>query len=164
VPILIVLTVRMTVDMTPMSTVQATIGMVLVVDFGSTRMTVEGRDAYEPSIHATPEPIHVEQPIINEVLPRQPIVYIRRSRAMNDVEIPTFEEPAVTHEEERQQPPIQDQDVPHVEPPRRSQRTRRPAISNDYEVYSSEEIQMDGGPTSFEEAMRSVHSSSGMKP
>jgi hypothetical protein len=78
---------------------------------------------------------------------------------MNDVEIPTFEEPAVTHEEERQQPPIQDQDVPHVEPPRRSQQTRRPAICNDYEVYSSEEIQMEGDPTSFEEVMRSVHSS-----
>jgi hypothetical protein len=67
-------------------------------------MMVEGRDVYEPSIHATPEPVHVEQPVINEVPPQQPIVYIRRSRAMNDVEIPAFEEPAVTHEEERQQP------------------------------------------------------------
>jgi hypothetical protein len=78
---------------------------------------------------------------------------------MNDVEIPAFEEPVVTREEERQQPPIQDQDVPHVEPAIRSQQTRRPAISNDYEVYSSEEIQMEGDPTSFEEAMRSAHSS-----
>jgi hypothetical protein len=49
--------------------------------------------------------------------------------------------------------------VPHNEPPRRSQRTRRSAISNDDEVYASEEIQMEGDPTSFEEAMRSVHSS-----
>jgi hypothetical protein len=122
-------------------------------------MTAEGRDAYEPLIHAIPEPIHVEPPVINEVPPRQPIVYIRRSRAMNDVEISTFEEPAVAHEEEQQQPPIQDQDAPHVEPTRRSQRTRRPAVSNDYEVYSSEEIQMEGDPTSFEEAMRSAHSS-----
>jgi hypothetical protein len=65
------------------------------------------------------------------------------------VEIPAFEEPAVTHEEERQQPPIQDQDVPHVEPTRRSQRTRRLAISDDYEVYSSEEIQMEGDPHLF---------------
>jgi hypothetical protein len=107
----------------------------------------------------TPEPVHVEQPVIYEVPPRQPIVYIRRLRAMNDVEIPAFEEPVVTREEERQQPPIQDQDVPHVEPAIRSQQTRRPAISNDYEVYSSAEIQMGGDPTSFEEAMRSAHSS-----
>jgi hypothetical protein len=136
-----------------------TVGIVPDVDFGSSRMTAEDRDAYGPSIHATPEPVHVEQPVITEVPPRQPIVYIRRSRATNDVEIPAFEEPAVTREEERQQPPIQNQDVPHVELTRRSERTRRPAISNDYEAYSSEEIQMEGDPTSFEEAMRNAHSS-----
>jgi hypothetical protein len=157
--VLTVPTVCMTVDTTPMSIVQATVGMVPVVDFGPSWMTAEGWDGYEPSIHATPEPVHVEQPIITEVPPWQPIVYIRRSWEMNDVEIPAFEEPAVTREEERQQPPIQDHDVAHVEPTRRSQRTRRPAISNDYEVYSSEEFQMEGDPTSFEEAMRSAHSS-----
>jgi hypothetical protein len=48
--------------------------------------------------------------------------------------------------------------VPHNEPPRISQRARSSAIS-DYEVYVSKEIQMDGDPTSFEEAMRSAHSS-----
>jgi hypothetical protein len=47
----------------------------------------------------------------------------------------------------------------HNEPPRRSQRARRSAISDDYEVYVSEEIQMEGDPTSFEEVMRSAHSS-----
>jgi hypothetical protein len=67
------------VHMTPTSTVQATVDTVSVVDFGSSRMTAEGRDAYEPSIHATPKLVHVEQPVINEVPPRQPIVYIRRS-------------------------------------------------------------------------------------
>jgi hypothetical protein len=77
--VLTVPTVHMTVDTTPVSTVQATVGTVPIVDFGSTRMTVEGRDAYEPSIHVTPEPVHVEQLVINEVPPRQPIVYIRRS-------------------------------------------------------------------------------------
>jgi hypothetical protein len=51
------------------------------------------------------------------------------------------------------------QDVPHNEPPRRSQRARRSDISNDYGVYVSKEIQMEGDPTSFEEAMRSAHSS-----
>jgi hypothetical protein len=48
--------------------------------------------------------------------------------------------------------------VPHNEPPKRSQRARRSAISKDYEVYVSKEIQMVGDPTSFEEAMRSDHS------
>jgi hypothetical protein len=45
------------------------------------------------------------------------------------------------------------------EGPRRSQRTRKPAITKDYEVYVSEEIQMEGDPITFEEAMRSAHSS-----
>jgi hypothetical protein len=49
--------------------------------------------------------------------------------------------------------------VPDNEPPRRSQRGRRSAISNDYEVCVSKEIQMEGDPASFEEAMRSDHSS-----
>jgi hypothetical protein len=49
--------------------------------------------------------------------------------------------------------------VPHNEPPRRSQRARRSAISDGYEVYVSEEIQMKGDPTSFEQAMRSAYSS-----
>jgi hypothetical protein len=54
------------------------------------------------------------------------------------------------------------QDVPHDEPPR-SQRARRSVISDDYEVYVSEEIQMEGDPTSFEEATRSAHSSKWLK-
>jgi hypothetical protein len=49
--------------------------------------------------------------------------------------------------------------VPHNKPPRRSQRTRRSAIFDDYEIYVSEEIQIEGDPTSFEESMRSAHSS-----
>jgi hypothetical protein len=47
--------------------------------------------------------------------------------------------------------------VSHNEPSRRSQRNRRLAIFDDYEVYVSEEIKMEGDPTSFEEAMRSAH-------
>jgi hypothetical protein len=49
--------------------------------------------------------------------------------------------------------------VSHNEPHRRSQRARRSTISDDYEVYASEEIQMEGDPPSFEEAMRSGYSS-----
>ena len=45
------------------------------------------------------------------------------------------------------------------EAPRRSQRARKSVISDDYEVYECEEFQMEGDPISFEEAMRSAHSS-----
>jgi hypothetical protein len=76
---------------------------------------------------------------------------------IDEEEEPNFEEPIANHEEEQQQPPIQD--VPHDDPPRRSQRARRLAISDNYEVYVSEKIQIEGDPTSFEEAMRSAHSS-----
>ena len=47
----------------------------------------------------------------------------------------------------------------NVEAPRRSQRVRKLAIPVDYEVYNTEEFQMEDDPTSFEEAMRSDHSS-----
>jgi hypothetical protein len=42
---------------------------------------------------------------------------------------PIFQEPITNHEEEQQEPPIHD--VPYNEPPRRSQRARRSAISDD---------------------------------
>ena len=50
------------------------------------------------------------------------------------------------------------------EAPRRSQRARKPVIPDDYEVYECEEFQMEGDPTSFEEAMRSATHQSGLKP
>ena len=46
-----------------------------------------------------------------------------------------------------------------MEAPRRSQRVRKLAIPADYEVYNTKEFQMEDGPTSFKEAMRSDHSS-----
>jgi hypothetical protein len=85
-----------------------------------------------------------------------PIVGSLMTEVDEDLE-PVFQEPITNHEEEQQEPPVQD--VPHNKPPRRSQRARRSAISNDYEVYVSEEFQMEGDPASFEEAMRSAHSS-----
>ena len=51
------------------------------------------------------------------------------------------------------------EDAPNVEAPKRSQRVRNLATPDDYEVYVSEEVQMERDPTSFEEAMRSAHSS-----
>jgi hypothetical protein len=75
---------------------------------------------------------------------------------INEEEESVFQEPIANHEEQ-QQPPIPD--VPHNKRPKRSQRARRSTISNEYEVYLSEEIQMEVDPTSFEEDMRSSHSS-----
>jgi hypothetical protein len=49
--------------------------------------------------------------------------------------------------------------VSYNEPPRRSQRAIRSAIFDDYVVYVSKKIQIECDPTSFEEAMRSAHSS-----
>jgi hypothetical protein len=46
-----------------------------------------------------------------------------------------------------------------VEAPRRSQRVRRSTIPDDYEVYDAEKFHMDDDSTSYEEAMRSAHSS-----
>ena len=65
-------------------------------------------------------------------------------------------EPVVTHEEEQQQSHIEQ--ASSNQAPRRSQRFRS-AIPEDYKVYECEEFQMKGDPTSFEEAMRSAHSS-----
>jgi hypothetical protein len=100
----------------------------------------------------------VVEPVADSPVPMAatPIVGSLMTEVDKELE-PVFQEPITNHEEEQQEPPIQD--VPHNEPPRRSQRARRSAISNDYEVYVSEEIQMEGDPASFEEAMRSVHSS-----
>jgi hypothetical protein len=51
--VLTVPTVHMTVDMTTVSTVQVIVGMVPVVDFGSSRMTAEDRDGFmrHPSLY-----------------------------------------------------------------------------------------------------------------
>jgi hypothetical protein len=100
----------------------------------------------------------VAEPVVDSPVPMAATPIVGSPMAEIDEELePVFQEPIANHEEEQQEPPIQD--VPHNEPPRRSQRARRSAISDDYEVYVSEEIQMEGDPTSFEEAMRSAYSS-----
>jgi hypothetical protein len=100
----------------------------------------------------------VAEPIADSPIPMAatPILGSPMTEVDEDLEY-VFQEPIINHEEEQQEPPVQD--VPHNEPPRRSQSARSSAISDDYEVYVSEEIQMEGDPTSFEEAMRSAYSS-----
>ena len=78
---------------------------------------------------------------------------------MNEHEEPVLQDPLkpiVTHEGEQQHPHIEQ--ASSNEAPR-SERVRRSAIPDDYEVYECEEFQMEGDPTPFEEAMRSAHSS-----
>jgi hypothetical protein len=96
----------------------------------------------------------VRDTIVSTHVVSSPVVIVN-----NDEEL-VLQEPIqtdATYEGEQQQP--QTEDVPNVEAPRRSQRVRRSAIPDDYEVYNTEEFQMEDDPTSFEEAMRS-HSSS----
>jgi hypothetical protein len=91
----------------------------------------------------------VAEPVADSPVPMAATPIIGSPMTEVDEELePVFQKPIINHEEEQQEPPIQD--VPHNEPPRRSQRARRSAISDDYEVYVSEEIQMEGDPTSFE--------------
>jgi hypothetical protein len=105
----------------------------------------------------------VVEPIVESPVPMSTMPIVGSPMTdINEDEEPVFQEPIANHEEEQQQPPIQD--VPHNELPRRSQRARRSAISEDYKVYVSEEIQMEGDLTSFEEAMRSAHSSKWLEP
>jgi hypothetical protein len=49
--------------------------------------------------------------------------------------------------------------VSNQENVRRSQRVKKSAIPDDYEIYMSEEIHMESDPTLYKEAMRSPHSS-----
>jgi hypothetical protein len=100
----------------------------------------------------------VAEPVADSPVPMAATPIVGSPMAEVDEELKhVFQEPITNHEEEQQESPIQD--VPHNEPPRRSQMVRKSAISDDYKVYVSEEIQTEGDPTSFEEAMRSAYSS-----
>jgi hypothetical protein len=81
----------------------------------------------------------VVEPVADSAVPMAatPIVGSPMTEVDEDLE-PIFQEPITNHEEEQQEPLVQD--VPHNETPRRSQRARRSTISDDYEVYVSEEV------------------------
>jgi hypothetical protein len=76
----------------------------------------------------------VAEPVADSPIPMAatPIVGSPMTEVDEELE-PVFQEPITNHKEEQQEPPVQD--VSHNEPPRRSQRARMSAISNDYEVY-----------------------------
>jgi hypothetical protein len=110
--------------------------------------------AVTPMVHVNV----VAESVVDSPVPVTATHIIDSPMAKVDEEVePDFQESITNHEEEQQEPHIQD--VPHNEHRKISQRARRSAISDDYEVYVSEKIQMEGDPTTFEEAMRSAHSS-----
>ena len=86
------------------------------------------------------------------------------------IQTPTVAEspaPTVLEPQELEREPMPDspppqqpqQQIENDVPVRRPQRVRRSAISDDYEVFISEDMSQEGDPTSFEEAMRSPNSS-----
>jgi hypothetical protein len=98
-------------------------------------------------------------PTMHDTVVQTPVISSPVATANEDEE-PVLQDPIqidATDEGEQQHP--QTEDVPNVEVPRRSQRVRRLAIPDDYEVYNTEEFQMEDDPTSFEEVMRSDNSS-----
>jgi hypothetical protein len=114
--------------------------------------------------------IYVSTPMIYELIPSVPVQECisptfeveSSSAAPNVNEAPVIQEPEVSNvviDKEEEQPHYLENDVPNQENIRRSQRVRKSAIPDDYEIYTSEEIHMEGDPTSYEEAMRSPHSS-----
>jgi hypothetical protein len=114
--------------------------------------------------------VYVPTPIIHELIPSVPVQeYISptfevgsSSAAPNVNEAPVIQEPEVPNaviDEEEEHPQNLENNVPNQENIRRSQRVRKSAIPDDYEIYMSEEIHIEGDPTSYKEAMRSPHSS-----
>jgi hypothetical protein len=108
--------------------------------------------------------------MIHELIPSVPVqgcisptFEVGSSSTAPDVNgAPVIQEPEVPNaviDEEEEHPHYLENDMPNQENIRRSQRVRKSVIPDDYEIYTSEEIHMEGDPTSYEEAMRSPHSS-----
>jgi hypothetical protein len=114
--------------------------------------------------------VYVSTPMIHELIPSVPVqgcisstFEVGCSSAAPDVNgspvIQEHEVPNAVIDEEEEHPNYLENDAPNQENIRRSQRVRNSAIPDDYEIYTSEEIHMEGDPTSYEKAMRSPHSS-----
>lgn len=78
-------------------------------------------------------------------------------------------EPVVEQEREvlrqilEEVPEVEAQNVPEIEVLRRSTRHKKSVISTDYKVYNTKIVHTEKDPTSYEEAIRSPHSSKWMK-
>jgi hypothetical protein len=101
-------------------------------------------------------PIAATPTVVSDTVAPAPVVSPSVPTIDENVE-PVFQdplEPLVEHQEEQQLPHI----APNNETFRRSQRVRRSAIPEDYEVYETEEYHMEDDPTTYEQAMRSDQS------
>jgi hypothetical protein len=106
----------------------------------------------------------VPTPMIHELFPSVHVQeYIRPTFKVESSSIaPVIQEHEVSNaviDDEEEQPQNLKNNVTNQENIWRSQRVRKSAISDDYEIYTSEEIHMEGDPTSYKEVMRSPHSS-----
>jgi hypothetical protein len=86
-----------------------------------------------------------EEPVIQD--PTEVVVAQEEPQQSHDAEVPASEEQVPATEE------------PSNEILRRSQRVRKSAIPDDYEVYECEEIHIEGDPSSFKEAMSRLDAS-----
>jgi hypothetical protein len=109
-----------------------------------------------PMIHALIPPV----PMHEHIIPTFEVG--SSSTAPNVNKMHVIQEPDVPNtliDEEEDQPQNIENNVSNQENVRRSQRVRKSVIPNDYEIYTSEEIHIEGDPTSYEKAMRRLHSS-----
>jgi hypothetical protein len=107
----------------------------------------------------------VPAPTAPEVVVQAPVATPPVVTMSEDLE-PVLQNPiesTVAHEDEKQQPPVDDvpteveaQDVPTEEAPRRSQRVKKSAIPDEYKVYNTEIAHMEDDPASYEEAVDGV--------
>jgi hypothetical protein len=106
--------------------------------------------------------IYVPTPIIHELIPLAPAhePIIPTCMVESSSVAPNVHETHVIHEHEvpiaaneEDQPHTVENDVPNQENLRRSQRVRKSVIPDNYEIYTSEKIHMEGDPASYEESM-----------
>jgi hypothetical protein len=105
--------------------------------------------------------VYVPTPMIHELIPSvhvqehiNPTFEVGSSSTAHNVNeasvIQESEIPNAVIDEEEDQPQNLENNVPNQENVRRSQRVRKSAIPDDYEIYMSEEIHMEGDPISYE--------------
>jgi hypothetical protein len=115
--------------------------------------------------------VYVPTPMIHELIPLVPMHNKHSiltfevgssSTSPNVNEAHVIQEPKVPNiviDEKEDQSQNLENNVPNQENVRRSQRVRKSVISDDYEIYMSEEIHIESDPILYEEVMRSPHSS-----
>jgi hypothetical protein len=116
--------------------------------------------------------VYVLTPLIHELIPPVPvhehaIPTSKIGSSLAAIKVPVIQEPEVSNaviDDEEEQPQNLENDVPNQEILRISQRVRKSTIPDDYEIYATKEIHMEGDPTSYDEALEVLTHPSGVKP